>query len=124
MSGNGAMEQSGNLKIGDLESQMEEGGRIAWRWRLLVLDCGTILTVVGLPVGAMKWVTQPATIDLQQCLSGELVINILSVCTGITMFRYVCGYSTTMEPVPDVPEGQDCGIWTRRDVANLAGEEI
>ena len=51
---------------------MEEEGKTAWRWRLLVLDYGMTLIAVVLPAGAMRWATQRATTDLLQNQKGEL----------------------------------------------------
>ena len=39
------------------------------------------------------------------------------------MFRYVCGYSMKQEEIP-AEETQDCGIWTVKDVDNLAGGSL
>merc|ERR1719320_419468 len=36
--------------------------------------------------------------------------------------RYVCGYSLKQQQAQE-SQGQDCGIWTRKDVDNLAAEE-
>ena len=40
----------------------------------------------------------------------------------ITIFRYVCGYSLKQQQAQE-SQGQDCGIWTRKDVDNLAGKK-
>ena len=119
MIGNGAAGQNGSLRTGSLENQMEEGGRIAWRWRRLVWGCGMILIAVGLPAGVMKWGTRHAIIDLLQNQRGEFVI--FFICFRIiVMFRYCCGYSLKQQQFPG-PEQHDCGIWTIKYVKNLEG---
>ena len=67
-SGAGKEVDSGSLKTGGLENQMEGEERTAWRWRLLVQDCGMMLTAVE---GAGKRGTQAVTTESLLSLRGS-----------------------------------------------------